>query len=82
MLDAVGEYMVNGMDLLAGQARTLGFCLVFADRDLDGVDDCDRPVADGVVANCRTRIGLGASGEIDLSQGNRSRRLKPMHAYG
>lgn len=81
MLDGVGEYMVNGLDLLAGQARSLGFCLVFADRDLDSIDPHDRRVADAVVATCRTRIGFNAAGDIDLAQGARSRRLKPVHAH-
>lgn len=81
VLDGVGGFMVDGMELLAGQARSLGFCLVFADRDLDRISPYHRRVADAVVANCRTRIGLGASGEIDLAQGDRSRRLRPVQAH-
>lgn len=81
VLDGVGDFMVDGMDLLAGQARSLGFCLVFADRDLDRVGRYHRRVADAVVANCRTRIGLGPVGEIDLAQGDHSRRLRPVQAH-
>ncbi len=80
VLNGVGDFMTEGMEMLAGQARSHGFCLVFADRNLDGIAERDRRVADAVVASCRTRIGLGAAGEIDLAQGDRSRRLKPVHA--
>jgi intracellular multiplication protein IcmO len=81
VLNGVGDFMTEGMETLAGSARGHGFCLVFADRSLDGIAECDRHVADAVVASCRTRIGLGSSGEIDLAQGDRSRRLRPVTAH-
>ncbi|WP_408902913.1 hypothetical protein [Methylobacterium radiotolerans] len=81
VLDRVGDFMVGGLEVLAGQARSLGFCLVFADRDLDRVVGYRRGIADAVVASCRTRIGIGNDGDIDLNQGGRYRRLRPMQAY-
>ncbi|MGU3659505.1 hypothetical protein [Methylobacterium fujisawaense] len=81
VLDSVGDFLVGGMEVLAGQARSLGFCLVFADRDFDRVAGHERRIADAVVANCRTRIGIGNAGDIDLTQGGRSRRLRPMQAH-
>ncbi len=80
VLNGVGEFMTAGMEKLAGVARSHGFCLVLADRSFEDVAEREPRLAESVVASCRTRIGFGSSGEIDLVQGDRSRRLTPVQA--
>lgn len=78
VLNGVGEFMTAGMERLAGVARSHGFCLVLADRSFEDVAERRPRVAEGIIASCRTRIGFGSSGEIELVQGDRSRRLTPV----
>lgn len=59
ILDEVGYYMVDGMDLMAAQARSLGFSLVFAGQDLNAMKRISEKVFGSVLGNTRTKILLG-----------------------
>ena len=56
ILDEVSHYMTDGMGAMAGQARSLGFCLVFAAQDLSGMDYANRREAAAIQANTGTKI--------------------------
>jgi intracellular multiplication protein IcmO len=59
ILDEVGYYMVDGMDLMAAQARSLGFALVFAGQDLNAMKRISEKVFGSVLGNTRTKVLLG-----------------------
>lgn len=59
ILDEVGYYMVDGMDLMAAQARSLGFSLVFAGQDLNAMKRISEKVFGSVLGNTRTKVLLG-----------------------
>lgn len=56
ILDEVGYYMVDGMDLMSAQARSLGFCLVFAGQDLHAMKRFNDKVFGSVQGNTNTKI--------------------------
>lgn len=58
ILDEVGYYMVEGMDMMAAQARSLGFCLVFAGQDVNAMKKKNEKVADAVISNCNTMFAM------------------------
>ncbi|MFC6047174.1 type IV secretory system conjugative DNA transfer family protein, partial [Methylobacterium hispanicum] len=58
IMDEVGYYMVEGMDMMAAQARSLGFCLVFAGQDVNAMKKKNEKVADAVISNCNTTIAM------------------------
>jgi Type IV secretory pathway, VirD4 components len=56
ILDEVGYYMVDGMDLMAAQARSLGFSLVFAGQDINAMKRLNEKVFGSVQGNTNTKI--------------------------
>jgi intracellular multiplication protein IcmO len=56
ILDEVGYYMVDGMDLMSAQARSLGFSLVFAGQDLHAMKRFNDKVFGSVQGNTNTKI--------------------------
>lgn len=56
ILDEVGYYMVDGMDLMSAQARSLGFCLVFAGQDINAMKRINEKVFGSVQGNTNTKI--------------------------
>jgi len=58
ILDEVGYYMVDGMDLMSAQARSLGFSLVFAGQDINAMKRFNEKVFDSVRGNTNTKIIL------------------------
>lgn len=56
LLDEVGYYMVDGMDLMSAQARSLGFSLVFAGQDLHAMKRFNDKVFGSVQGNTNTKI--------------------------
>ena len=56
ILDEVGYYMVDGMDLMAAQARSLGFALVFAGQDLNAMKRLNEKVFGSVQGNTSTKL--------------------------
>lgn len=55
-LGEVGYYMVDGMDLMSAQARSLGFSLVFAGQDLHAMKRFKDKVFGSVQGNTNTKI--------------------------
>jgi intracellular multiplication protein IcmO len=56
VFDEVGYYTAEGMAVMAAQARSLGFCLVFSGQDLPAMKKRVREEADSIVANCNIKI--------------------------
>ena len=56
VLDEVGYYMVDGMDLMAAQARSLGFSLIFAGQDINAMKGLNEKVFGSVQGNTNTKI--------------------------
>lgn len=56
VLDEVGYYMVDGMDLMAAQARSLGFSLIFAGQDINAMKSLNEKVFGSVRGNTNTKI--------------------------
>jgi hypothetical protein len=79
ILDEVGYYMVEGMDMMAAQARSLGFCLVFAGQDVNAMKKKNEKVADAVISNCNTTIAMkvedaGATADLIVKKGGKALR--------
>lgn len=60
VLDEVGYYMVDGIDIMMAQARSLNFCVIPAGQDLQAMKKGGSTVADSVSANARLTI-IGAT---------------------
>ncbi len=56
VFDEVGYYTTQGMGVMAAQARSLGFCLVFAGQDLPAMEKRVKEEARSIVANCNIKI--------------------------
>lgn len=56
IFDEVGYYTTAGMAVMAAQARSLGFSLVFAAQDLPALEKRVKEEARSIVANCNVKI--------------------------
>lgn len=56
IFDEVGYYTTQGMAVMAAQARSLGFCLVFAGQDLPALEKRIKEEARSITANCNLKI--------------------------
>lgn len=56
VFDEVGYYVAEGMAVMAAQARSLGFSLVFAGQDLPAMKKRVREEAQSITANCNLKI--------------------------
>jgi intracellular multiplication protein IcmO len=56
VFDEVGYYVAQGMAVMAAQARSLGFCLVFSSQDLPALKKRVREEANSITANCNIKI--------------------------
>ncbi len=56
IFDEVGYYTAQGMAVMAAQARSLGFCLVFSGQDLPAMRKRVREEANSITANCNIKI--------------------------
>jgi intracellular multiplication protein IcmO len=56
IFDEVGYYTTQGMAVMAAQARSLGFCLVFAGQDLPALEKRVKEEARSITANCNLKI--------------------------
>ncbi len=61
ILDEVGYYCVDGMDLMAAQARSLGFSMVYAAQDINGMKNLNEKVPGSIIANTNTKIMMRLS---------------------
>jgi intracellular multiplication protein IcmO len=56
IFDEVGYYTAQGMAVMAAQARSLGFSLVFAGQDLPAMEKRVREEARSITANCNIKM--------------------------
>lgn len=56
VFDEVGYYTSQGMAVMAAQARSLGFSLVFASQDLPSMEKRIKGEARSITANCNVKI--------------------------
>jgi intracellular multiplication protein IcmO len=56
IFDEVGYYTAQGMAVMAAQARSLGFCLVFAAQDLQAMEKRVKEEARSITANCNIKV--------------------------
>ncbi len=56
ILDECGYYTVNGMAVIAAQARSLGFSMVYAAQDIKAMTRYEEKEAQSVIANTNTKI--------------------------
>ena len=56
VFDEVGYYTAQGMAVMAAQARSLGFSLIFAAQDLPSMEKRIKQEAQSILANCNLKI--------------------------
>ncbi len=56
VFDEVGYYTAQGMAVMAAQARSLGFALIFAAQDLPSMEKRVKQEAQSILANCNLKI--------------------------
>ena len=56
VFDEVGYYTASGMAVMAAQARSLGFSLIFAAQDLPALEKRVKEEARSITANCNIKI--------------------------
>ena len=56
VFDEVGYYTAQGMAVMAAQARSLGFCLIFSGQDIPAMKKRVREEANSILANCNIKI--------------------------
>lgn len=56
ILDEVGYYTVDGLALMAAQARSLGFSMVYASQDIPAMKRRNEKEAASIIANTNTKI--------------------------
>ena len=56
IFDEVGYYTSAGMGVMAAQARSLGFCLIFAAQDLQAMEKRVKEEARSITANCNLKV--------------------------
>lgn len=56
IFDEVGYYTTAGMGVMAAQARSLGFCLIFAAQDLQAMEKRVKEEARSIAANTNLKI--------------------------
>lgn len=56
VFDEVGYYTASGMAVMAAQARSLGFSLIFSGQDLPAMKKRVREEANSITANCNIKL--------------------------
>ena len=56
IMDEVGYYCVDGMDLMAAQARSLGFSMTYAAQDINGMKRLNDKIVGSIIGNTNTKI--------------------------
>ena len=56
ILDEVGYYSVEGLALLAAQARSLGFMMTYASQDIPAMQKLNEKEAKSIIANTNTKV--------------------------
>lgn len=60
LMDEVGQYISDGMGMMAQQARSLNIGLVFATQDFDSLHYTDMRETEAIIANTNTKIFMKA----------------------
>jgi len=68
ILDEVGYYTVDGMAVMAAQARSLGFSLVFAAQDLAAMKKRSAQEADSIIANTNLKAFMKLEDEGETKE--------------
>jgi len=81
VLDEVGYYTVDGMAVMAAQARSLGFSLVFASQDIPAMKRRNEKEADSIIANTNVKIIMrledpGATAKLAIDRGDKALRAR------
>lgn len=62
ILDDVGYYTVDGMALMAAQARTLGFSMCYASHDVNAMKRINEKEAQSIISNTDMKIFMNSGG--------------------
>lgn len=81
ILDEVGYYTVEGMALMAAQARSLGFAMVYASQDIPAMKRLNDKEAASIIANTNTKIFMrteeaGESGKLAIDAAGQAYRAQ------
>ena len=77
VFDEVGYYTAQGMAVMAAQARSLGFSLVFASQDIPSMELRVKEEARSITANCNLKI----FGKLEESIDTRNFFEKSINSY-
>ena len=80
ILDEVGYYTVDGMALMAAQARSLGFSMVYASQDIPAMQRNNEKEAASIIANTNTKIFMRTeeadkTGALAVNSGGEAHRV-------
>lgn len=81
ILDEVGYYTVEGMALMAAQARSLGFSMIYASQDIPAMKRLNEKEAASIIANTNTKIFMrteevNETGKLAVDTGDKAMRMK------
>lgn len=85
ILDEVGYYTVEGMALMAAQARSLGFSMIYASQDIPAMKRLNEKEAASIIANTNTKIFMRteeaeSTGALAVASGGKA-RVNMMSGY-
>lgn len=81
VLDEVGYYTVEGMALMAAQARSLGFTMVYASQDIPAMKRLNEKEAASIIANTNTKVFMRSeeaevTGRLAIESGGKAMRAQ------
>jgi intracellular multiplication protein IcmO len=81
ILDEVGYYTVEGMALMAAQARSLGFSMIYASQDLPAMKRLNEKEAASIIANTNTKIFMrteepNETAKLAIDRGDKAIRVQ------
>ncbi len=81
ILDEVGYYTVDGMALMAAQARSLGFTMVYASQDIPAMKKLNEKEAASIIANTNTKVYMrteeaDVTGKLAVDSAGRAMRAQ------
>ena len=81
VLDEVGYYTVDGMALMAAQARSLGFTMCYASQDIPAMKRLNEAEAASIIANTNTKVFMRSeeadvTGKLAVDSGGQAKRAQ------
>lgn len=81
ILDEVGYYTVEGMALMAAQARSLGFSMIYASQDIPAMKRLNEKEAASIIANTNTKVFMRTeevteTGRLAVDTGHKATRVR------